>query len=124
MVTLPKGSEYGTIINVPDFNLQPGVNLNRDRDQNVPANAPPGNYNYDAYIGSYPDLILDEDAIKLVRKRIGNLPLLSDEMIVEIFKKSKYNPRKLLANCEDVCKQAIDNFDDAVAQEHIDEILK
>ena len=66
----------------------------------------------------------NDDAIKLVRKRIGDLPLLSDEMVLEIFKKSKYNPRQLLANCEDVCRQAIDNFDYLVVKEHIDEILK
>ena len=61
MITLPNGSEFGPIINFPGFNLQPGINPNRDRDQNIPANAPSGNYTYDAYIGEYPDSIFAED---------------------------------------------------------------
>ena len=61
MVTLPNGTEYGPIINFQDFNLQPGANPNRDRDQNIPANAPTGNYTYDAYVGEYPDSVYAED---------------------------------------------------------------
>ena len=67
MATLPDGSEYGPIINVSDFNLQPGANLNRDRDQNIPANAPAGVYTYDAYIGEYPDSIFAEDHFDFVK---------------------------------------------------------
>ena len=61
MVTLPDGSEYGPIINFPDFTLSAGWIGDRDRTQNVPASAPSGNYTYDAYIGEYPDIVLSED---------------------------------------------------------------
>jgi len=61
MVTLPGGTEYGPIINVPDLQLSAGFSINRDRTQNVPASAPMGDYTYDAYVGEYPDIIWDED---------------------------------------------------------------
>jgi len=61
MVTLPNGSEYGPLINFQDFNLQPGATPNRDREQNVPGNAPSGDYTYDAYLGSYPSTVYAED---------------------------------------------------------------
>jgi len=61
MATLPSGSEYGPIILVQGIVLTPGQTVDRDRIQTVPGNAPAGNYTYDAYIGTYPDEILDED---------------------------------------------------------------
>ena len=60
MVTLPNGTEYGPLINaLKTFN--PSSSANRDRSQVVPANAPTGNYNYDAYVGFYPTIIWNED---------------------------------------------------------------
>ena len=61
MVTLPTGAEYGPLIDIPDFTLNPGWSGNRDRTQEVPGSAPFGNYTYDAYIGFYPDIVFDED---------------------------------------------------------------
>ena len=72
MVTLPNGSEYGPIINFPDFNLQPGTNPNRDRDQNVPVNAPAGGYTYNAYIGEYPDSVFAEDHFNFEKLAISD----------------------------------------------------
>jgi energy-coupling factor transporter ATP-binding protein EcfA2 len=67
---------------------------------------------------------LNEDAaIKMIRKRIGNTKLLSDNMIKTILKKSDYNPRKLLKNCEEVCKYAVENIEDAVKEEHVKKVL-
>lgn len=67
--------------------------------------------------------ITNEDAIKLIRKRIGNTKLLSDSIIKLILKKSDYNPRKLLKNCEEVCKYAIENIEDVVKEEHVKKVL-
>lgn len=67
--------------------------------------------------------ITNEDAIKLVRKRIGETKLLSDNMIKLILKKSDYNPRKLLKNSEEVCKYAIENIEDFVKEEHVKKVL-
>ena len=61
MATLPNGNEYGPIIGPVNLIMNPGYSGNRDRTQNVPASAPAGLYTYDAYIGDYPDEILDED---------------------------------------------------------------
>ena len=66
-VTLPNGSEYGPIINFPNFTINPGTSPNRDRTQNIPANAPEGNYMYDAYIGEFPNEIIDEDHFEFMK---------------------------------------------------------
>ncbi len=51
---------------------------------------------------------VDEDtAIKIVKKRIGDLSLLTDSTIKKIFNKSGNNVRLLLKNCEEACKYAI-----------------
>lgn len=65
-----------------------------------------------------------EDAIKLVRKRIGDLRLLSDEMIKKIFEASHKNPRQLLKNCEDVCRNAVNNGYEEVKEQHLAIIKK
>ena len=61
IAVLPDGREYGPIIYVENYLLGAGTSVNRDRTQNVPANAMPGNYTYRAYIGEYPNVIWDED---------------------------------------------------------------
>jgi hypothetical protein len=47
-----------------------------------------------------------EQAISLVRSRIGNLPLISDDEILVSFRKADGSPRKLLQICEDICRAA------------------
>jgi hypothetical protein len=61
MATLPNGSEYGPIINVPDFTAPGSWSANRDRTQAVPSGAPAGMYTYDGYVGVYPDTVWYED---------------------------------------------------------------
>ena len=61
MATLPDGREYGPIIGPINLTLDPGVSVNRDRTQAVGFGAPAGVYTYDAYVGTYPDDIIDED---------------------------------------------------------------
>ena len=72
MVTLPNGSEYGPIINVPNFTMAVGGTANRDRSQAVPSNAPSGNYMYDGYVGSYPNVICDEDHFAFSKSAVDN----------------------------------------------------
>jgi len=60
MATLPNSSQYGPIINVPDFTAPASWSSNRDRIQLVPGGAPSGTYTYDAYVGVYPDDIWNE----------------------------------------------------------------
>ncbi|MBI2549803.1 hypothetical protein HYV83_01315 [Candidatus Woesearchaeota archaeon] len=47
-----------------------------------------------------------EQAISLVRGRIGNLPLLSDDTIRAAYRRAKGNPRRLLQICDDLCRYA------------------
>src|SRR3989338_9068213 len=49
-----------------------------------------------------------EQAVELVRQRIGNLKLLPDYVIRELYARSDGNPRKLLQNCEDLCRKAVE----------------
>lgn len=68
--------------------------------------------------------ITPDEAVQLVRKRIGNIPLMSDKVIKLIYAKSDYNPRKLLKNCEIMCKYAVDNIEDEVTEEMVKEVLE
>ncbi|MBN2422817.1 ATP-binding protein [Candidatus Woesearchaeota archaeon] len=93
--------------------------------------------NHDYYNVSLPDEIeekLDgniirtaelssQEAVDLVRRRIGNIAIISDSMIKKIFLLSDKNPRKLLENCEDICRYAVDFGDDEVIMEHVKHIL-
>jgi hypothetical protein len=47
-----------------------------------------------------------EQAVQIIRRRIGNLKLISDDMIRQAFVRVNYNPRRLLEACEDICRQA------------------
>tara|TARA_Y100000310_G_C20694969_1_gene824982 strand:- start:2228 stop:3181 length:954 start_codon:yes stop_codon:yes gene_type:complete len=49
-----------------------------------------------------------EEAIGVVRRRIGNLKLIPDYVIREIYGRSNGNPRRLLQNCEDICRKAVE----------------
>ena len=67
--------------------------------------------------------ITPEEAIKIVRKRIGPIGFITDEMIVKIFKKNK-NPRAFLKNCEDVCRFSYESGAKKVSEKDIDLALK
>jgi predicted AAA+ superfamily ATPase len=68
---------------------------------------------------------LDEDeAVALIRSRIGDEDFISDESIKDIYKKSKKNPRTLLKNCEDVCRYAYEYGDEKVMDSHVKAVLK
>jgi len=65
----------------------------------------------------------NDEAVEFVRKRIGNLKVLSDEAIKTLNKKSDGNPRRLLKNCEEVCKYSVENFEDEVNEEVVKKVL-
>lgn len=64
----------------------------------------------------------EELALKLVRDRIGNLELISDEIIKKVYKHSK-NPRQLLEDIEDLCRFAVENNKDKISEEDVKEVL-
>lgn len=65
-ITLPN---FGTIpiLNVQGLNLQPGITINRDRTQVVPAGAPMGIYTYYAYVGDYPWVVDYTDSFEFFK---------------------------------------------------------
>ncbi|MBM3199700.1 AAA family ATPase [Candidatus Woesearchaeota archaeon] len=67
--------------------------------------------------------VTDENAVAMIRRRIGNLPLLSDEAIREINRRSQRNPRFLLENCEDICRNAIDHGQRRVTEAEVREFF-
>lgn len=54
---LPDGSTFGPIILRQGVNLGPGATITRDLRQNVPANAPSGEYSYFILAGSFADTV-------------------------------------------------------------------
>jgi predicted AAA+ superfamily ATPase len=61
-------------------------------------------------------------AIALVRNRIEDLEMISDELIEEIFELSKKNPKLLLENCEKIFSSAIESNDDKITKKHLKKI--
>ncbi len=69
------------------------------------------------------DLSLNE-ALELVKTRIGSLNILSDNMAAKLFRLANKNPRRFFAYCEDVIKYAVEIGDDEVSDFHVNEILE
>ncbi|MBS1266788.1 MAG: hypothetical protein MAG795_00757 [Candidatus Woesearchaeota archaeon] len=67
--------------------------------------------------------LTEEEAIDLVRERIGDIKLVSDDIIKKVFKHTKKIPRVLLENLEDVCKYAAENNEEEVTEDHLKEVL-
>lgn len=67
--------------------------------------------------------INEEDAVAIIRRRMGRMSLLPDSMIKKIFNSSDSNPRKLLKNCEAVCRYAMEYGEDVVTDEILKEVL-
>ena len=65
----------------------------------------------------------EDNAVKLIRKRIGNLALLSDETIRKVYERSGKNPRQMLKTCEELCKYALENGEEKVTEEHLRRVL-
>jgi hypothetical protein len=72
MVTLPSGNEFGPLILVEDFGMPAMTTIDRDRTQQIPGNAPEGLYTYHGYIGTYPDIIVDESSFEFEKEITGS----------------------------------------------------
>jgi len=72
-VTLPNGSPYGPVLGPVNITLPAGGSIARDRTQNVPGNAPAGQYSYNAYLGTYPSVILSQDSFNFTKLGTGDL---------------------------------------------------
>jgi hypothetical protein len=68
-VTLPGGSIYGPVINAPLS--APVGTQSRTRTQFVPANAPAGDYSYNAHVGIYPGTVWSSDSFTFTKTGAG-----------------------------------------------------
>jgi predicted AAA+ superfamily ATPase len=67
--------------------------------------------------------LTSEEAIDLVRNRVGGLSLLSDNTIKKIYDISPLSPRTFLRNCEDVCRHVVENGHKRATRRNIKEAL-
>ncbi|MBS1266787.1 MAG: hypothetical protein MAG795_00756 [Candidatus Woesearchaeota archaeon] len=58
-------------------------------------------------------------AIAIIRNRIHDLNMISDDLIEEVFKKSDKNPKKLLENCEQLFSSVIESNEDKITKKHL-----
>src|SRR3989338_3125534 len=65
-----------------------------------------------------------EDAVSLIRTRIGKLKILPDYVIREIYSRFGINPRRLLQNCEDICRTAVELGIDELTVSDVSALLK
>ncbi len=56
-----------------------------------------------------------EQAISLVRSRVGGISILSNDDILSAYKKAQGSPRRLLQLCEDICRKASEGESTAIA---------
>jgi len=68
--TLPNGSTFGPIVNVPVS--APVGTTERTKPQTVPANAPAGQYSYNAYVGIYPSSIWSSDSFDFEKSAVSD----------------------------------------------------
>ena len=57
-----------------------------------------------------------EQAVSIIRSRIGNLPVLSNNAITWAYRRAQGSPRQLLQICEDICRSAVEKGDSSVSE--------
>ena len=67
--------------------------------------------------------LTDAEIITLVRRRVGSLPLLTDDVIKTVYNNSDKNVRKMLKNCESLCKHAVNFGETKISEDMIKEVL-
>ena len=68
MAEMPDSSLYGPVALANNLILSAGSFLQRERTQNVPPNAPAGEYSFDGFAGSYPNFVLVEDSFNFTKE--------------------------------------------------------
>ena len=63
--------------------------------------------------------IAENDAVLMVRNRLGSSAFLGDDPIRKLYKMSGKDPKRFLQLCEDACKAAVASKSEAVSNEHI-----
>lgn len=63
--------------------------------------------------------LAENDAVLMVRNRLGSSAILGDDAIRKLYKMSGEDPKRFLQLCEDACNAAVASKSDAVSNEHI-----
>lgn len=66
----------------------------------------------------------DEQAVALVRNRIGNTTLVSDDVIKKIWHLSERNPRRLLQRLDKAFRHTVENMESEIKEEHLNKIFQ
>lgn len=66
----------------------------------------------------------EEFALQIVKKRIGELPLLPDPVIRKIYQRSDNNIRVMLKTCEEVCKKAVESGRKRVTEDFLKQFFQ
>ena len=68
--------------------------------------------------------LAEEDALLMVRNRLGNSELFNEEVVRKIYKLSGKNARKFLQLCEGACKNAAAAKSSMIGEEHLGSLNK
>ncbi len=63
------------------------------------------------------------EAVQVIRKRVGDFEMLTDDIIKQIYERSGKNVRRLLKNCEILCRRAYSFGEATVTLKLVEEIL-
>ncbi len=66
----------------------------------------------------------EDEAVFLIRNRIGETNLISDDTVKKLWRNSNKNPRRLLQYCDMVCRKAVEAEEKEVTEGIIKEVLK
>ena len=67
---------------------------------------------------------IDEDeAVTLVRSRLGNMNIINNEHIKKLFRLANKNPRRLLQRCDKACRYVIENGGREFSEEHFKKLF-
>ena len=66
----------------------------------------------------------DDEGLLLIRNRIGETNLMSDEVIKKLWKQSNKNPRRLLQYCDMVCRKTVESDEKEVTDKIVRDVLK
>ncbi len=66
----------------------------------------------------------EDQAVALMRNRIGNTNLISDDLIKKIWHLSGKNPRRLLQRLDRVFRYAVENMETVIKEEHLSKIFE
>ncbi len=62
--------------------------------------------------------INEDEAVALIRSRLGNMNIINEEHIKKLFRLANKNPRRLLQRCDKACKYVIENGEREFSDDH------